>query len=232
MTGSLFMLSAAMIAFLAIHIIPSSYLRVAIVSKIGTGAYLGLFSLLSIAAFAWLIYAYIQTPIGSPNWNAGNAGLYLGTILMPIAFILFVSAYTSPNPTTLGGDKLVDKEFAYGGINAITRHPLMWSIILWSIVHVINNSDSTSLIFFVGFGVLALAGTFLIDRKKAQQLQDGWDRYAARTSNIPFLALLQGRATFSFKPLWWRILLGLFIFAAVFHFHASLFGVSPVPMSN
>jgi uncharacterized membrane protein len=227
MSDSLVMLMAAMIFFLAIHIIPSSFLRPALVSRIGAGAYLGLFSVLSGSAFAWVIYAYSHTPIGQPNWDAGNVGLYLGVILMPIAFIFFISAYTSPNPTVVGGGKLVDKEFAYQGINAITRHPLMWAIVLWSIVHVINNSDTTSIIFFGGFGVLAFAGTFLIDAKKSKQLKDGWERYAARTSNIPFIAILQGRARFSLKPLWWRTLLGLFIFAAVFHFHSSLFGVSP-----
>ncbi|MEX0583598.1 MAG: NnrU family protein [Sneathiella sp.] len=229
MTGTLGELIIAALAFLLIHIIPSSFLRGQLVSKIGEKGYLAGFSLLSTVILVWLVLAYRAVPAEEMLWNAGNTGRYLGILLMLIASILFVGGITSPNPTAVGAGRLIDRDSAFEGFNAITRHPLMWSFALWSLAHVINNGDVPAIIFFSTFGLLALAGTALIDAKKAQQLNDGWKSYKARTSNIPFAAILQDRATLSIKPLWWRILLGIVLYAALFHFHGFIFGVSPAP---
>jgi uncharacterized membrane protein len=191
---------------------------------------MGVFSLLSALILAWLIYAYNVAPIGDMLYFVGNAGRYIALILMLIASILFFGAVTSPNPTAVGAGKMLEKESAYTGMNAISRHPMMWSFTLWSIAHILNNGDLPSIIFFGTFGVLAFAGTFLIDAKKARQLGDGWTAYKARTSNIPFAAIIQGRATLSLKPLWWRVLLGFVLFMALFHLHPLVFGVSPAPI--
>src|SRR5690606_11427855 len=167
MTGTMGALLLAALVFLAIHIIPSSVLRGRIVAATGEKAYLAGFSLLSILVFVWLVLAYRDAPAGETLWQAGNAGRHIGMLLMLIASILFVGGLTSPNRTAVGAARLLGKESAYSGINAITRHPMMWSFLLWSITHVINNGDIASLIFFGTVGVLALAGTFLIDAKKA-----------------------------------------------------------------
>lgn len=232
MTGSVTLLALAMLVFLAIHIIPSSFLRDKIVDRIGEGGYMAFFNILSIAVFVWVIFAYKAAPAGEFLWETGNAGRYVGIVLMAIASILIIGAFTGPNPTTTGAAKLVHREFAYTGINAITRHPMMWAITLWAIVHLLNRGDTTSVVFFGGFGILAFAGTFLIDAKKQRQMKENWTKYAARTSNIPFLAVAQGRATLSVKSLWWRVLLGLGLFVLLFSFHGMVIGVSPAPMSG
>ncbi|MCF8466124.1 MAG: NnrU family protein [Sneathiella sp.] len=230
MTGTLGELILAALAFLFIHIIPSSFLRERLVSRIGEKGYLAGFSLLSLTVLVWLVFAFRSAPVGEMLWDAGNAGRYLAMLLMLVALILFVSANTSPNPTAVGAGKLVERESAYSGVNTITRHPLMWSITLWSIAHIINNGEISAVVFFGAFGILAFSGTFLIDAKKARQLKNGWGAYKARTSNIPFAAILEGRAKLSIKPLWWRILLGIALYAVLFHFHAFVFGVSPNPI--
>ncbi|MAL80486.1 MAG: NnrU family protein [Sneathiella sp.] len=230
MTGTMGGLLLAAGAFLAIHIIPSSVLRIRIVAAIGEKAYLAGFSLLSIAALVWMVFAFNAAPVGDTLWYAGNAGRHIGMLLMLIASILFISALTSPNPTAVGAGGLIDKESAYSGINAITRHPMMWSFVLWSITHIINNGETSALIFFGTFGALALAGTFLIDAKKARQLGDSWAQYSARTSNIPFAAVLAGRAKLSFRRLWWRILLGVIFCTLLIFLHEPVFGVSPHPV--
>lgn len=232
MTGSVTFLFLAILAFLAIHIIPSSFLRDKMVARIGEGGYMAFFNILSIAVFVWVIFAYKDAPAGDYLWDTGNFGRYLGIVLMVIASIFFIGAFTGPNPTAAGAAKLVDKEFAYTGINAITRHPLMWAITLWAITHLLNRGDTTSVIFFGGLGILAFAGTFLIDAKKQKQMKEDWERFAARTSNIPFLAILQGRASLSIKTLWWRVLLGLVLFLLLFGFHSTVIGVSPAPIPS
>lgn len=230
MTGTMGALLLAALVFLAIHIIPSSVLRGRIVAATGEKAYLAGFSLLSILVFVWLVLAYRDAPAGETLWQAGNAGRHIGMLLMLIASILFVGGLTSPNPTAVGAARLLGKESAYSGINAITRHPMMWSFLLWSITHVINNGDIASLIFFGTVGVLALAGTFLIDAKKARQLGEGWTDYSRRTSNIPFAAVIARRATLSFRRIWWRILLGAVLCAVLLILHEPVFGVSPHPL--
>lgn len=230
MTGTVGELLLAALAFLLIHVVPSSILRERVVSRIGEKGYMAGFSLLSLVVLVWLIVAYRAAPAGDILWDAGNGGRHFAMLLMLIASILFLGAVTSPNPTAVGAGKLLGKESAYSGINAITRHPMLWSFALWSIAHIVNNGDVASIVFFGTFGVLAVAGTYLIDAKKARQLKDGWGGYRERTSNIPFAAILQGRATLSFKPLWWRLLLGIAFFVALYLLHPVVFGVSPAPL--
>jgi len=230
MTGTVGELILAALAFLLIHIVPSSVLRERVISRTGEKGYMACFSLLSLVILIWLVIAYRAAPVEEMLWDAGNGGRHLAMLLMLIASILFFGAITSPNPTAVGAGKLLEKESAYTGINAITRHPMMWSFALWSVAHIVNNGDITSIVFFGTFGLLAVAGTYLIDAKKARQLKAGWAGYKERTSNIPFAAILQGRATLSFKPLWWRLLLGIVLFAALYLLHPLVFGVLPGPL--
>jgi len=230
MTGTLGELILAALAFLLIHVVPSSFLRERLVTRIGEKGYMAGFSLLSLAILVWLVFAYRAAPVGDILWDAGNAGRYLAMLLMLFASILLASANTTPNPTAVGAEKSLERESVYGGINAVTRHPMMWGILLWSITHIINNGEITAVIFFGTFGVLALSGTFLIDAKKARQLKEGWETFKGRTSNVPFVAIFQGRATLSIKSLWWRILVGIVLWAALFHFHTFVIGVSPNPI--
>lgn len=230
MTGTILELLIATVFFVGIHTIPSSFMREAIVGKIGRNAYMAMFSLLSIAFLVWMVMAFNAAPYGEVLWEVGNWGRYLAIGLMVIASILFIAPYTGVSATGIGGEKSVKKEAARSGLNAITRHPLMWSFVIWSAVHLLNNGDLKSIIFFVGFGGLALAGTFLIDAKRKRDVGEGWSDYTAHTSNVPFLALLQGRAKLSIGSVWWKVLIGLVLFMAFFHLHTMVIGVPPFPL--
>jgi uncharacterized membrane protein len=108
----------------------------------------------------------------------------------------------------------------------ITRHPLMWGVMLWAGAHVLARGDSKSLIFFGGFLLLAGMGTLLIDRRKRSN--PDWARFAAVTSNLPFLAIAQGRNRIVWREIGWlRPALGLAAFAALFVAHSWLFGARP-----
>lgn len=230
MTGTLEELILATALFVAIHIIPSSMLRQKFVGVIGEKAYLGLYSLASIALLIWMIFAFSSAPYGPVYWETGNWARYLLIIMMVPVSILMIGSYTTPNPTMVMGQKAVKAEKARNGINAITRHPLMWAITLWAALHLLNNGDLKSIIFFVGLGGLSLAGTFLIDAKKAKEMGEDWTEFTAHTSNIPFLAILQGRAKLSILSIWWRALIGIVLFFAFFHLHMMVIGVSPYPL--
>jgi uncharacterized membrane protein len=87
---------------------------------------------------------------------------------------------------------LTDKEPAKG-IQRITRHPFLWGVALWSFTHLVLKGDLASVIFFGSFLILAIAGPFSMDRKRKKAFADAWDRFAALTSNVPFVAIVEGR---------------------------------------
>jgi uncharacterized membrane protein len=104
----------------------------------------------------------------------------------------------------------------------------MWGIALWSAIHLLARGDVAATIFFGGFLVLALAGTALIDARKADTHGDEWRRFADVTSNVPFTAIVEGRNRFVFSEIGWkRVLAGLAIFVAMLVVHPWLFAVRP-----
>jgi len=70
---------------------------------------------------------------------------------------------------------------------------LYGGVALWSFTHPIFNGDLASVIFFGSFLVLAIGGPFSIDRKRKKAFGDAWNRFAALTSNVPFMAIVEGR---------------------------------------
>jgi uncharacterized membrane protein len=81
-------------------------------------------------------------------------------------------------------------------------------------------ADVASWIFFGTLVFVALTGTISIDAKRRRVLGEAWKDYAARTSNIPFVAILSG-----YQPLrpgeigWWRFLLGIGVYLAGIAIH-------------
>ena len=112
----------------------------------------------------------------------------------------------------------------------VTRHPMLWSFAIWSAVHVAAEGDLVSLLFFGAFGVTALLGMPSIDRKVARRDPAGWSRLAARTSVLPFGAILGGRNRLVLREVGWVVpLVGLGLGGALLALHPWLFHAAPVP---
>jgi uncharacterized membrane protein len=226
-------LAAAAAFFLGIHLLISgTRIRDRLVAAIGETVYLALFSLASIGGIVWLCMAYNATA-GIPNrlyWVAPDWLVHLAPAVMVIAFLFALIGLTTPNPTAVKAEALLEKPDTTRGMLRITRHPFLWSVMLWSALHVALNGDRASIIFFGTFLVLAALGTLSIDEKRKRALGAKWDGFSRATSNLPFAAIVAGRNKFVVGELgWWRILLGLAAFAAMFYAHLWLFGVPPVP---
>ena len=57
-----------------------------------------------------------------------------------------------------------------------------------------------------------------------------WEAFAGQTSNVPFAAILSGRQKLSLGEIgWWRILLGVVVWAALAWGHPYMFGVAALP---
>lgn len=209
-------------AFLATHFIPATPLRGVLVRAIGEKAYIALYSLLAFATIGWMVWAYNRAPL-EPLW----VGLrWLPAAVMPFAFILLACGLLSRNPTIVGADKLLKSPEPARGIIRVTRHPVMWSFMLWALAHIVARGELGALVFFGAFLLLAALGAVLMDERKARTLGEDWKRFAAVTSYYPFLAIAQGRNSFKAAEIGWRNpAIGLALYAIFFWFHPMLFGI-------
>ena len=213
--------------FLVSHIgLSSTPLRGILVGAIGEKPFKGLFSIVSLGALVWMVMAY-NAPASPPLWEPPEFLAYLPLVVMPLAMILLVTGLSTGNPASLGQEKVVKNKTPARGIVRVTRHPVQWGILLWSGAHILVNGDQGSLVFFGGFFLLALAGPFLIDRKRKATLGAGWEAFAAVTSNVPFVAILAGRN--SLKPGeigWLRVAVALLLYGGLILAHPWVFGVT------
>jgi uncharacterized membrane protein len=224
------MLAIAGLLFLAIHFVPATALRSRAVAALGEDRYMGLFSAASLAVFGFWAWAFAQAPGDERAWFYPAAWPWLKAAILLFAFMLFVGGVSSPNPTAVRQGPLLDRPDVGSGIFAITRHPVMWGFGLWGIAHLISQPDWRGFWFFGLFAITSLGGAWLQERRKARQYGARWQRFAERTSFVPFAALARGRARLSLAEIgWWRIVLAVALWAAMLHLHPRLFGVSPLP---
>jgi uncharacterized membrane protein len=209
--------------------IPSTQLRPQLVATIGEAAYRILYSLISVVAIAWLVHAWSAAPV-RPLWVPGPGLRHLPLLVMPIAFLLLVCALSQRNPTALGQAPDPDSAEPARGIIRVTRHPMMWAVALWAVVHILANGDLASVLFFGAFAVLALAGSVLIDARHTEQRPPGWGVLLQRTSNVPFQAIFERRQRLVPAEIGLPRLAGaLALYVALIWLHPWLFGVAVTP---
>ena len=216
-------LTVATLAFLGAHFVSSTPLRATLTGAIGERGYLGLYSLLAFATLGWMIWAYGRAPL-QPLWQVPGLRLW-PAVVMPFALILAAAALMTRNPTAIGQAGAMKADEPARGIIRVTRHPLMWGIMLWGAVHLLARGDLASLVFFGGFVALGGLGTLLIDARKRAGLGEDWQRFAAVTSNVPFGAIVNGRNRFVLGEIGWkRIGVGLALYVVLLLAHPYLFG--------
>lgn len=181
------MLILASATFVGTHFLMSHPLRASMVEALGEKGFAGVYSLISLLTFGWMIWAYGPASAEAPQplWEEGNWDFALATLLMWLGSILFMGslrrnpAFPSPGkPVTAIGDPR--------GVFAITRHPMMWGFALWGLVHALANPTAASLTICVAIGLLALVGAALQDAKKERLLGQVWRDWRSKTSFIPF----------------------------------------------
>ena len=217
-------LIVACIAFLLLHVLPSTPLRGALVARLGEGPYTGVFSLATLAAIVWMALAY-RAAAYTPLWPGLR---HLPAAVMPFSFILIACGVLTPNPTAVGAGKLLAKPEPARGIIRVTRHPVMWGIMLWAGAHILARGELKATVFFGTFLLLAAAGTLLQDARKAKVHGEDWKRFAALTSNLPFAAIARGRNRFAAGEIGLvRVAFGLLLYGGFLVAHPWLFGVRP-----
>jgi uncharacterized membrane protein len=228
-TGSLLHLALASLLFVGSHIVLSSgAVRPPLVAAIGEPLFRGLYSIVALALIVWMVMAYNAAPdLGI--WYPATGWRHVSLTLMVPAAILVIGGITTPNPTSAGTDTREMAARGPRGFTRITRHPMMWGIGLWGISHLLANGDAAGMLLFGSLTALALLGPLAIDAKRRASMGAEWERFAAETSYLPFAAMAAGRTRLRFSEIgWWRLGLGLALYAVLLWGHPWLFGVNPL----
>lgn len=184
-------------AFLLLHLwVSGTPLRDRLVARLGEGAYLGLFSLASVAILAWMLFAYggaRAEATGPAWWSVTPLTRHLQLLLMLFAFLLVVPGVMTRNPGAVGQTGALEDADPVRGVLRITRHPFLWGVGIWSAGHLLVNGDLVSLILFGTTGVLAIGGAASIDAKRRRTHGEAWAAFEAKSSFVPFAAILSGR---------------------------------------
>ena len=219
-------LIAASAYFLLIHFgVSGTRLRNGLTARLGAGPYRGVFALASIVGLVWMIYAYRHAPTVA-LWGPLLGLRPVAYVLVLIAFLFAVIGLATPTPTGVGMEAtLAQGPDIVRGMVRITRHPFLWGVALWALVHLIFNGDLASLILFGSLFALALGGTASIDAKRRRNFGEQWVRFAQVTSGIPFAAIAGGRnrlwpalAEIGFS----RPLVAILVYAVAFYLHGRL----------
>ena len=147
-------LVAGLLLFLGIHSVRifADDWRTARIAGMGAGAWKGLYSVASIIGFVLIVYGYglsRQAPVDlwmPPLWTRHITAL----LTLPI-FILLAAAYV---PGT--------------HLKAKLKHPMMLSVKLWAIAHLLSNGRLGDVLLFGGFllwAVLAFSAARRRDRQ-------------------------------------------------------------------
>jgi uncharacterized membrane protein len=217
-------LLVAILAFVGSHFLMSHPLRPVLVARLGERGFTALYSLVALATFAWMIFAWPDWYTVGVPWLAPLWSWPIASAIMLFASILLVGSLIR-NPAHPGAARRTMP--IPRGVYAITRHPMNWSFILWALVHISLVGDPRNLVVAGGILILALFGSIGQDRKKERLLGEAWRDWEARTSFVPFAAAFAGRAR-------WRdtipgaiaLVGGVIFWALATSYHAPL--VSPL----
>ena len=201
-------LIAASLAFVGTHFAMSHPLRGPMVGALGEKGFAGVYSLISLATFGWMIWAFRQVPPYGMNLWSGydEVSWTLASLLTLVALVLFLGSLRG-NPAFPGA--VVHPEGAQAnprGVFAVTRHPMMWGFALWSLAHIMIAPTGRTLVLGLAIGFLALVGAHMQDRKKRELMGERWADWQARTHFWP-----RWRHLFKAGVLLWAISLALWV---------------------
>ncbi len=140
-------LVAGLALFLGVHVFSSfRSARGRLIAKLGEGPYKGVYALASLAGFGFIVAGMGKAP-SIDLWDPPTWGRYAAIWFMPFALILLAAA------------------FIPGNLKRFTAHPMLWSITLWALVHLLANGDLAGLLLFGGFGLYAFYAMWSQNRR-------------------------------------------------------------------
>ncbi|MCV0439370.1 MAG: NnrU family protein [Hydrogenophaga sp.] len=190
-------LVVGLVLFLGVHSVSivSPQGRDALARRLGEGAWKGLYTLVSFAGLALIVWGYglaREAPVLLYTPPAGFR--HLAALLLLPVFVLLLAAYLP------------------GRIQRAAKHPMLLSVKLWALAHLLANGTLADVLLFGGFLAWAVADRISVKRRAAAGLQRSAPALPGGAANDA-IALVGGLALYA-----------VFVFWA----HAWLFGVRPM----
>jgi len=146
------LLLMGLILFFAIHLLPASVsLRQQAVDRLGEYGYKGVFALISLLGLALIVYGMGEREY-IVIWQPPVWSQHLALLMMLPASILLVAAYIPTN------------------VKRYTRHPMLWGVSIWAVVHLLANGDLGSMILFASFVIYSLFDMWSANRRGASKI--------------------------------------------------------------
>ena len=193
-------LIVGLVLFLGVHSVSivSPLERNALAQRMGENAYKGVYTLVSFAGLALIVWGYglaRQAPV--PLYSLPAGFRHLAALLMLPVFVLLLAAYLP------------------GRIKTAAKHPMLLAVKLWALAHLLAQSVTggtlADVLLFGGFLAWAVADRISLKRR------------ALAGALRPVPALPAGGANDAIALVGGLALYALFVFWA----HAWLFGVRP-----
>ncbi|MFQ5877297.1 MAG: NnrU family protein [Acidobacteriota bacterium] len=208
------------------HFIGSSVpIRSRLIAAIGLWPFKALYSIVALATFVQLVRVYFADKHAGPLLYAPAGWLRaVAQVLMFPAVVLLVQGLVTPGPTTTAGEAM-RKGAEPRGILRITRHPQNLAYALFGAAHCLVNPAAGDWLFFGGFVVFAVLSAIHQDRRTAAAGSEAAREFLARTSLVPFGAILKRRqrlvpGEFSVAAL----VVSAILFVALRLYHGAIFG--------
>ncbi|TNC51821.1 NnrU family protein [Rubellimicrobium rubrum] len=217
--------------FLLTHFVPTRpRVREQLIWVMGRRAWFSIYGLISLAVTVWVIWAagratYIDL------WPQLPWTRWVPNLVLPVAIALTACGLPAKS-VTLGGPRVSKLDPKRPGFAALTRHPLLWALVLWSGAHLFPNGDLAHVILFGGFALMGLAAMPAFDARARQALDPLEARdYFAVTSILSVRPLLDPAWRHQEgKPLVPRLVLAAALWLALLLLHPLLIGVTPLPL--
>lgn len=205
------------------HVIPSAPgVRGRLVVLLGAQTFRILYSVVSIAAVVWFVWAYSVSEMSGWVFTPLPGIIWAAVTLIPIAIFLMVARVGTPY-----GE--IAKPAGARGIYRITRFPGSWGVLLWALVHLAATGDIKRVVAFGTF--VLIAATALLKNEYVIRREPGAEarHFVEATGFFPLAAIYAGRQRLVGREIGWRIFLVSFLVTGLLlALHPLLFGVNPL----
>jgi uncharacterized membrane protein len=145
-----------LVIFLGLHStrIFAEPLRAQAIARLGEGPWKGLYSLVSLIGFVLIVWGFAQARFDAPTLWTPPPGAQHATILLMLVSMLLLAGY----------------HFKQSHIAVAVHHPMVWSVAVFALAHLIANGSAADVVLFGAFFVWALAdltSSYARDRRNA-----------------------------------------------------------------
>lgn len=196
------MMILGLILFLGVHStrIFAEGLRTRAIERMGLNAYKSIYAVLSLVGFVLIVKGH-DSALDSTTWGWAPPIFtrHLAVLLMLFAIIMLVSTYIPNNH-----------------IKAKLKHPMVISVKVWALAHLISNGEAANIILFGSFLIWAVLDFRFArqrDRLNEQSASEGLTHSSQTNMLSTIICLVLG-------ALIWGAMVG--------YLHNVLFGVYPI----